>query len=57
VPGEAEAQGIEVVRVPEGQLMPFIRDAKESFKKYTNQSGLAALPPFPRGGTFDPRLN
>ena len=51
---EAEAQGIEVVRVPEGQLMPFIREAKESFKEYTKQGGMAQ---FPKGGTFDPGLN
>lgn len=34
VPEEAERQGIEVVRVKEGELLPFIREARESFKAY-----------------------
>ena len=57
VPEEAEAQGIEVVRVPEGQLMVFIRDAREAFKEYTNQGGSTRLHQFPNSDTFDFRLN
>ena len=56
VPEEAAAQGIDVVRVPEGQLMPFIREAKDGFKQYRQQSA-SPLPEFPDSGTFDPSLN
>ena len=34
LPEEAELQGITVVRVPEGKLIPFIREAREGFKQY-----------------------
>ena len=34
LPEESERQGIEVVRLPEGQLQPFIREARQSFKNY-----------------------
>ena len=34
LPGEAERQGIAVVRVPEDQLLLFIREARESFKEH-----------------------
>ncbi len=31
---EAESHGIEVVRIPEKQLLPFIGDARKMFKKF-----------------------
>ena len=34
VPEEAARQGIEVVRVKEGKLLPFIREARDSYKAY-----------------------
>jgi hypothetical protein len=38
---EAKRQGITVVRVPEGQLLPFIGEAREGFKE---RFGGAAAP-------------
>lgn len=35
LPKEAERRGIAVVRVPEGTLIPFIREAREGFKQYS----------------------
>ena len=35
LPEESERQGIEVVRLPEGQLLPFIKEARQSFKQYS----------------------
>ncbi|HEU5283986.1 MAG TPA: hypothetical protein VFU53_09235 [Burkholderiales bacterium] len=34
LPAEAERQGIEIVRVPEDQLLVFIGEARESFKEH-----------------------
>ena len=34
VPEEAERQGIAVQRVKEGELIPFIREARQAFKQY-----------------------
>ena len=34
VPEEAERQGITVKRVKEGELIPFIREARQFFKQY-----------------------
>ena len=34
LPEESERQGIEVVRMPEGQLLPFTREARQGFKQY-----------------------
>ena len=34
LPGEAERHGIEIVRVPEDQLLVFIGEARESFKEH-----------------------
>jgi hypothetical protein len=34
LPAEAERQGIEIVRVPEDQLLVFIAEARESFKEH-----------------------
>ena len=34
LPEESEREGIEVVRLPEGQLLPFIREARQSFKQH-----------------------
>jgi hypothetical protein len=34
LPEESGRQGIEVVRMPEGQLLPFIREARQSFKQH-----------------------
>ena len=40
LPEESERQGIEVVRLPEGQLLPFIREARQSFKQYSKARSL-----------------
>ncbi len=56
VPEEAEALGIEVVRVPVGQLRTFIREAIDGFEHY-RKLGRSPLPEFPVGGSFDPSLN
>jgi len=34
LPAEAQLQGIAVVRVPEDQLLPFIGEARESFREH-----------------------
>jgi hypothetical protein len=57
LPEEAESQGIEVVRVPEGQLIPFIGEARAAFRQYLEHGGGRTSPQFPRRGIFDDSLN
>ena len=46
LPGEAERQGITVVRVSEKKLLPFIREARDGFNQYQVAQEKAEQAPF-----------